>query len=215
MISLFAGMFLGSLALAQDTVIQLGMTHRDMTGDGRPETLRLTGTGRSTDSLDVMFTIEADGQVIFRMALTPLTRTVGFDGTRRRITASEQQKRLADFDDFFFGERKFTSPAGFIEELRSQGPGHIAEIPNAIARNTRRQFVADSLVAAGLSRSAAETRTYAVTGSAADVAAAAERWAEIQRSGVTVFSFSPGGDAIWAIAWSERDRRFHRLMECC
>lgn len=26
---------------------------------------------------------------------------------------------------------------------------------------------------------------------------------------------SPGGDAIVAIAWSARDQRFYRIMECC
>src|SRR5688500_11950377 len=38
-----------------DTVIVLGMVERDLTGDGQPEVLRLTGVGQSTDSLDVTF----------------------------------------------------------------------------------------------------------------------------------------------------------------
>jgi len=32
---------------------------------------------------------------------------------------------------------------------------------------------------------------------------------------VTIFTFSPGGDAIVAIGWSARAGRFYRLLECC
>lgn len=48
-----------------------------------------------------------------------------------------------------------------------------------------------------------------------DTARAVRTWAEIRRAGVTLFEFSPGGDAIIVIAWSSRDRRFYRLLECC
>jgi hypothetical protein len=42
-----------------------------------------------------------------------------------------------------------------------------------------------------------------------------EIWEEILKSSVTVFTFSPGGDAIVAIGWSARAGRFYRLLECC
>lgn len=42
-----------------------------------------------------------------------------------------------------------------------------------------------------------------------------EIWEEILKSPVTIFTFSPGGDAIVAIGWSARAGRFYRLLECC
>lgn len=32
---------------------------------------------------------------------------------------------------------------------------------------------------------------------------------------LTIFTFSPGGDRIEAIAWSAQAGRFYRLLECC
>ena len=57
-----------------DTVLVLGLVERDLTGDGQPEILRLTGVGRTTDSLDVTFVIESSGDTLFRRELEPLTR---------------------------------------------------------------------------------------------------------------------------------------------
>jgi hypothetical protein len=48
-----------------------------------------------------------------------------------------------------------------------------------------------------------------------DTARAVQTWAEIRSSGVTVFRYSPGGDRLEAIAWSVRDQRFYRLLDCC
>lgn len=179
-----------------DTVVVLGMVERDLTGDGQPEVLRLTGVGQSTDSLDVTFVIESSGDTLFRERLVPLTRTVGFDAGRRKLSPSEHRTRLDEFDDWFFGAAKFTRPEEFVEKLRRSAPGSIGEIPDVIARDRRRQ--ASSLPGARL-----------------DSAEAVDVWKEIQSSGVTVFNYSPGGDAVTAIGWSARDRRFYRLLECC
>jgi len=32
---------------------------------------------------------------------------------------------------------------------------------------------------------------------------------------ITVFQYSPGGDAIDVIGWSAADARFYNLLECC
>lgn len=44
---------------------------------------------------------------------------------------------------------------------------------------------------------------------------AAAVWAAIKQRGGVVFEYSPGGDRVVAIAWSPKDERFYRLVECC
>jgi hypothetical protein len=201
-----------------DTVVVLGSAERDLTGDGRPEVLRLVGEGNPVDSLAVTFSIESSGQVLFRTALAPLTRTIGFDAGRREISAAEHRTRLDEFAGWFFGDNKFLRPDTFVARLRRSGPGHVARIPAVIDRDRRRQAVVDSLVRAGQTTREAEGTAHfhlPPWGSPYDTARAVAIWDEIRRVGVTVFEFSPGGDGLTAIAWSERDRRFYRLLECC
>jgi hypothetical protein len=180
----------------KDSVIVLGTVERDLTGDGQPEILRLTAVGRPADSLDVTFVIESAGYTLFREQLRPLTRSVGFDAGRRKLSPAEYRTRLDEFDDWFFGPRKFMQPEEYVEKLRRSAPGSIAEIPDVIARARARQIPSE--VSAPL-----------------DSAGAAALWDEIRQSGVTVFNYSRGGDATTAIAWSARDRRFYPLLECC
>lgn len=171
---------------AVDTVV-IGRVDRNLTGDGKPEVLRLVGTGKSIDSLDVTLTIQSGGVTVYRMAIGPLTRREGFDASSRMRTRAEQRKWLAEFPRWFFDKDKFRKPAAFLDSWRSQGE-HVDELPGVIARDGG--FYPDTVRAKSV-------------------------WAEIRRSGVTVFEFSPGGDAIVAIAWSARDARFYRLIECC
>ena len=191
----YALVLFATLATAPpDTVFTLGTVQRDLTGDGKPEVLRLLASGQTLDSLGVTFSIESSGKLLFQTVLHPLTRTAGFDAGRRRLTRAEHRAKLAEFPKWFFDERKFTRPAEFIEQLRGTAPGHIARIPEVIDRDRRQ------------SRGPA---------TADDSAQAAAIWQEIQRTRVTIFEFSPGGDAVYPIAWSARDQRFYRLVECC
>ena len=185
-----------------DTVVTLGMVERDLTGDGRAEVLRLTGVGQPSDSLDVTLVIESSGDTLFQTRLRPLTRRVGFDAGRRTLSHAEYRTRLDEYGPWFFGDGKFVRPAEFVERL---GATRRAAIPNLIARDRRSQLI-DSLRAAG--RPAFEAGPN-------DSADAVDAWEKIQSSGVTVFTYSPGGDAVYGIVWSARDRRFYRVWECC
>lgn len=176
-----------TVALQSDTSIVLGLVERDLTGDGKAEVLRVVGVGTTVDNLDATFTIESAGRTIFRFTLEPLTRTVGFDRGRRPISEEEQRARVKEFGRWFFAHEKFRRPTEFVESLRGMAPGRVAEIPDVIARD----------------RHAADTRDASVI------------WEEILQSPVTIFTFSPGGDAIVAIGWSARAGRFYRLLECC
>lgn len=170
-----------------DTTVVLGLVERDLTGDGEPETLRVVGVGPTIDNLDATFTIESAGETIYRFKLKPLTRTVGFDSGRRVLSAEQHRARLAEFRQWFFAKEKFQRPAEFVASLRTMSRVAVPEIPDAIARD----------------RQPSDTRD------------GGEIWAEILKSPVTVFTFSPGGDAIVAIGWSARAGRFYRLLECC
>lgn len=173
--------------LRPDTTVVLGLVERDLTGDGKPETLRLVGVGPTTDHLDVTFTIESAGKIVYRFKLVPLTRSVGFDAGRRRLSAGQHRARVEKFGQWFFGNEKFQRPAGFVDGLRAMSHTGVADIPAAIARD----------------RQPSETRE------------GDQIWNEIRNSPVTIFTFSPGGDAVVAIGWSARAGRFYRLWECC
>ena len=186
-----------------DTVVTLGMVERDLTGDGRPEVLRLTGVGQPSDSLDVTLVIESSGDTLFQTRLLPLTRRVGFDAGRRTLSPAEYRTRLDQYGAWFFGNDKFERPVEFVEQSHIRP--RVAGIPYVIARDRRRQLI-DSLRAAGRPASEAGPN---------DSADAVDAWERIQNSGATVFTYSPGGDTVYGIVWSARDRRFYRLWECC
>lgn len=215
MLSVAVGVFALGMAVQADTIVTLGMTERDLTGDGQPEVLRLIGSGQSIDSLDVTFLIESSGEIIFRAGLHPLTRTVGFDAPRRRLSSDEHRARLNSFGDWFFGDTKFMRPDEFVEMLLSSARLHIPRIPEVIARDRRRQLVIDSLVATGHSPSEIRYKVPLLVAVPLDTTEGVRTWEEIQNTKVTVFTFSPGGDAVSAIAWSVRDQRFYSLWECC
>ena len=204
------------VALQADTVVVIGMAERDLTGDGQPEVLKLVGDGRSVDSLDVTFSIESAGATVYRARLAPMTRTVGFDRSRRRLSRAQHRKQLTEFGKWFFGPTKFKRPPEFLKNWG--GPGRIAMIPSVIARDRKFSTTVDSLVALGRSPIEAERTAQSValgSVSAADSIRAVATWKEIQESGVTLFEYSAGGDHATALGWSARDRRFYRLVECC
>jgi hypothetical protein len=175
------------MALQAQTAVVLGVAERDLTGDGKPEILRLVGTGPAIDDLAVTFTIESAGRTIYRYELEPLTRTVGFGAGRQVISAEQHRARIKEFGPWFFAEEKFQRPDEYVATLRVQAPGRLAEAPEVVARD----------------RQGSDTR------SGGDI------WQEIQDASVTIFTFSPGGDAIVAIGWSAKAGRFYRLLECC
>jgi hypothetical protein len=96
-------------------------------------------------------------------------------------------------------------------------PRHVERIPLVLERDRRHQLLRDSLLSTGLSRADAERAARALRRSVtqSDSAYASAIWQSIESSGITVFEFSPGGDTVYAIAWSTRDQRFYRLVECC
>lgn len=170
-----------------DTTVVLGLVERDLTGDGKPEILRLVGVGRTVDSLDVTFSIESSGQIVYQFKLAPLTRTVGFDAGRHVLSADQHRSRLREFGPWFFGETKFQRPPAFVDSLHKWAPARVAEISDVLSRDRKPSDSHDARLI----------------------------WQEMRDAPVTIFTFSPGGDAIVAIGWSTSALRFFRLLECC
>lgn len=175
---------LGMSLAAQDTTMTFGVVERDLTGDGVPEVLTLSGTGNSTDSLEVTFTIRSSQRSLYSRTWR-LTRA-SFN-PRRRISDAEFQTRLTEYGNAFFADSKFMSPTRFRSWLGTSARLHISETPEVVAR----EMTPNNL-----------PRARAI-------------WDEMQAAGITVFQFSPGGDAVKVIGWSAADERFYDLLECC
>jgi hypothetical protein len=180
-------LMLSIVTLQADRTVVLGQVERDLTGDGKPEILRVMRAGPTVDRLGVTFTIESAGRLLYRLELAPLTPTVGFDAGRRVISAEEHRARLKDFGRWFFAEEKFQHPPQFVDSLRVSARDRLAEIPEVIERDRH----------------------------ASDTVAGSVIWEEISKAPVTIFTFSPGGDVVVAIGWNARAGRFYRLLECC
>lgn len=115
---------------APDTTVNLGVVRRDLTGDGVPETLSLTGRGRTIDTLDVTFTIASADRPLYSTTVRLTRRT--FD-PRRRLSDAEYRTRLNEYGGWFFADAKFMSTEGFVAKLRSSARLRIAMIPEVIA----------------------------------------------------------------------------------
>jgi hypothetical protein len=170
-----------------DTTIVLGAVSRDVNGDTKPEVLTLTGVGRSVDSLDVTFSIEDAGRSLYRAKIVLPGRGT-YERTLRSLLGLSYEAWLADVGRSFFASDKFKTPSMFLTEMRKSLPDHIRAIPMVIARDG---------------------------GFPSDTARAGAIWHELEQAGATIFEFSAGGDSFTAIAWSPKDRRFYRLVECC
>jgi hypothetical protein len=168
-----------------DTTVTFGTVTRDLTGDGVPEVLTLTGIGKAIDDLNVTFTIQSSGRTIYSKTRR-LTRAT-FQLGRRPLPDVELRTRLSEFGSAFFADEKFMTPEGFVSWLRRSARLHIPLIPEVISHE---MAPPDSARARGI-------------------------WEQMRASGITVFEFSLGGDGITVIGWSATDQRFYGLLECC
>ena len=105
-----------TIAFQPNTTVVLGLAERDLTGDGKPEVLRVQGVGRTQDHLDATFTIESAGKIIYTFRLQPWSRA-----------------RLKEFGPWFVANEKFQRPTAFVDGLRAMAPLRVAEIPDVIA----------------------------------------------------------------------------------
>src|SRR5437773_7497234 len=113
-----------------DTTVTISTVKRDLTGDGVPEVLSLTGTGPTIDSLNVTFTIESLGRRLY--STTWIQRRADFGGPRR-LSDIEFRARLNEYASEFFEDSRFMSPEGFVSWLRRDARLHIPLISVVIS----------------------------------------------------------------------------------
>jgi hypothetical protein len=106
-------LIVSNTALQANTTVVLGHAERDLTGDGKPEVLRVVGVGPTIDDLRVTFTIESDGRAIYRFDMGRMTRTAGSD-TSQVLSRQQYRDRIKQYGAIFFDKRKFEPPADFI-----------------------------------------------------------------------------------------------------
>ena len=136
-----------------DTTVTISTVKRDLTGDGVPEVLSLTGTGPTIDSLNVTFTIESLGRRLY--STTWIQRRADFGGPRR-LSDIEFRARLKEYASEFFEDSRFMSPAGFVSWLRESARFHIPLIPDVISHqltppdSSRARMIWDQMQTAGI-----------------------------------------------------------------
>jgi len=136
-----------------DTTVTISTVKRDLTGDGVPEVLSLTGTGPTIDSLNVTFTIESLGRRLY--STTWIQKRADFGGPRR-LSDREFRARLNEYASEFFEDSRFMSPEGFVSWLRSSARLHIPLIPDVISHqltprdSSRARMIWDQMRTAGI-----------------------------------------------------------------
>jgi hypothetical protein len=182
----------------------------DLTADGRYETVVATAHGPAYDSLDVALTIQgADGDTLWHEAWPSLlyfkydVREGKADSTVMRIVSDHVEQLLA--------RDRFNMEGGLPAVLRRAGE------PDAIMREAIHYHLAelDWRRQAGLPPAAAtpgaaysEISTDQVPAARVDAVLAEVRTRPS-------FMYYAGGEATYAIAWSDRESAFVRTHSCC
>lgn len=181
----------------------------DFTGDGRAEQIIVTAHGTRYDSLDVALTItRAQGDTLWREAWTSLTyfnydpREGKADSTVARIVRGHVDELLTD--------DRLSMSGGLPAQLRQSDPSemmreavryHLAELDRRRAARLGAADETPPAVHSGIdARSIPTERVEAVI-------------AELMQR--PVFMYFAGGEATYAIGWSEREQAFVRLYSCC
>ena len=136
----------------KDTVVAFAQVTRDLTGDGRPEVLKLVGRGPSIYELQPTLTIEEDGRLIFTDDFLPITRRIGFDGATRIRTDAEHRQFLQDFGNWVFESSKFSPPSEFRRQLRSSYAHDPPDFPPLVDRTTWAEIASSNAVVFSYSR---------------------------------------------------------------
>lgn len=181
----------------------------DLTGDGAPETLRVTARGPRSDSLAIALTITgAAGDTLWHDAWSSL-HYFKYDplegkaaGTVTRIVREHVDSLLADSRFTAAGLAPRLAQGGSAEEAQREAVRyHLAELD---WRGQADLTPADEMPPDAYSRI-----------DAARVAPARVDVVLSELRGRPSFWYHAGGEETYAIAWSEREHAFVRLYSCC
>ena len=161
---------------------------RDLTGDGRAETLRLVARGYRPESLKVTFSITAVDSVLYTLSW-PSDGYFAYEGPIESIPPSRLAERTRSALSRFLNDDAF---------------GTTAEVDSGEAVETISHQLCVTFA----------NGTYATDPSCLDTLVR-PLWQDMVRRNVVTFSFGSGGEVSRTIVWSTRMRRFLEVFACC
>jgi hypothetical protein len=187
---------LSSSDSAAEQFLPLATAHRDMTGDGVEETLRLVGWGDPSGHLWATFSIESAGGILYEDEFE-LSRTAGFEPGDRGLGDEEWGRRVDWHSAHFFDEEQFWTWRQFRER---RGPPTWGGGPPPFELIETQKALA----------AARKPRPLEVGGS--DRARAIEEWNRVVASGVPLFFYAPPGSRAAGLVWSREHQRFFDIL---
>ena len=162
---------------------------RDLTGDGRPESLRLMAYGQRPESLRVTLSISSVDHAVLYTISWPSAGYFAHEGpidsiSHSRLAAQVREELSGFFSDDAFGTVGVVDSGDAVETI-----GH-----QVCVKFSNDAFIADSACPDTLAR---------------------PLWKEMRRLRTVTFSFGSGGEVSRTIAWSVPMRRFLEVFACC
>ena len=200
-------------------------TEVDLTGDGVPETLRLTASGPRPLGLGVSFSIWSEGREIYQMSWD----SGGYFryepelvmGAREANDDSPLYAHVRDQLDPFFDSSAFmVVPPSALNADQSRGPFDPPDMDNdpvkLISAQLLMPFLQDSLSVAGVGSTSALRQAREIAyWSGRQHPKAQGIWDMMTAEEVLTFRFNAGGEATRRIAWSRISGRFFNVWACC
>jgi len=197
---------------------------RDMTGDGRPDTLTLEARGTRPDSLDVTFVIRGNGHELFRDAWNNADEFADERNAQpaKRISPDSLARRVRHEMDTFFDAANFASAAS-LQSAPTWPPVSFdckGDPRDCIAFHLRYERGVAARARRGQDSTPASTPEYgafidSLEHAPFDTAYVRRVVDEMRQRGLPAFTFSYGYETTRSITWSPMAGRFFPVFECC
>jgi hypothetical protein len=177
----------------------------DLTGDAKPDTARLEAVGPTVDSLQIVFTIQSGGNIVYRNTWNSIyaLSAINEEGIR---AIPHPDSALRDQLRAFLGKLRIEPLDG--KELRQTWLRKTDDCSEDARNCIALELLEDSTRKAGFTTGRSLVPlfdTVAVYGIVGDMLAQA----------VPAVSYAYGSESEARIAWSPARRRFFTLYECC
>lgn len=197
---------------------------RDLTGEGRPDTLLLEARGTRPDSLHVVFRIRSEGREVYRLAWSNEDEFGDFPLPRETRPRADSMARVTKrrFDAFLSADRLAPLDSSQATDPWKMGEGHACQGDprDCIAWYLRFEAQVRRRLAAGrdsLPRPGMAYRAFVDSIEAApfDTARVRAIWTDMRLHTPYTLTMSYGYESTVVIAWSQLAKRFFVLSSCC
>jgi hypothetical protein len=197
---------------------------RDLTGDGRPDTLLLEARGTRPDSLHVVFRIRVEGREVYRLAWSNEEEFGDFPLPQEARARADSMARVAKrgLDAFLSPDRFAPLDSSQAKDPWETGDGHACQGDprDCIAWHLRFEAQIRRRLAAGrdsLPHPGLAYRAFVDSIEAApfDTARVQAIWTDMRLHTPYTLTMSYGYESTVVIAWSQLAKRFFVLSACC